>query len=187
MARGPVSFSRACPRCGGRGRLAGRACATCAGRGQTAHRERLSVRVPRGVDTGSRVRVAGKGSAGTAGGPPGDLFLVVRVRPHPLLERRDNDLYLDVPVTVGEAVFGATITVPAPDGDVRVKVPAGSQSGRHLRVRGHGVPALKGAARGDLYLRLLVQVPAADGDAVRDAIRTVDAAYAGDPRRDLRL
>jgi molecular chaperone DnaJ len=187
MARGPVSFSRACPRCGGRGRLAGRACATCAGRGQTAHRERLSVRIPRGVDTGSRVRVAGKGSAGTAGGPPGDLFLVVRVRPHPLLERRDNDLYLDVPVTVGEAVFGATITVPAPDGDVRVKVPAGSQSGRHLRVRGHGVPALKGAARGDLYLRLMVQVPAADGDAVRDAIRVVDAAYAEDPRRDLRL
>ena len=112
---------------------------------------------------------------------------MVRVRPHPLLERRDNDLYLDVPVTLGEAVFGATITVPTPDGEVRVKVPAGSQSGRHLRVRGHGVPALKGTVRGDLYLRLMVQVPAADGEGVRDAVRAVEAAYAGDPRHDLRL
>ena len=187
MGRGPVAFSRTCPRCGGRGRAATRACATCGGRAQTAHRERLSVRIPPGVDTGSRVRVAGKGSIGSGGGTPGDLYLVVRVRPHPLLERRDNDLYLDVPVTIGEAVFGAKITVPTPDGEVRVKVPAGSQSGRQLRVRGHGVPALKGTTRGDLYLRLMVQVPGEDGDAVRDAIRTVDAAYAGDPRRDLRL
>ena len=109
--------------------------------------------IPAGVDTGSRVRVAGKGAPGQGGGPPGDLYILVRVRPHPLLERRDNDLYLDVPVTVGEAALGATVTVPTPDGEVRVKVPPGSQSGKLLRIRGHGVPALKGGTRGDLYIR----------------------------------
>jgi molecular chaperone DnaJ len=151
------------------------------------HRERLNVRIPAGVDDGSRVRVAGKGAAGHGGGPPGDLYIVVRVRPHPLLERRGNDLYLDVPVTVGEAVLGASIGVPTPDGTVRVKVPPGSQSGTRLRIRAHGVPALKGGTRGDLYLRLMIHVPADGGEEVREAIRKLDSAYGKDPRRELRL
>ena len=186
MGRGPMSFERTCPRCGGAGRIGTRACPTCNGRGQTAHRERLNVHIPAGVDTGSRVRVAGKGAPGQGGGPPGDLYIVVRVHPHPLLERRDRDLYLDVPVTVGEAALGATVTVPTPDGEVRVKVPAGSQSGKLLRIRGHGVPALKGDARGDLYIRVMIHVPV-DGEKVRDAIRTMDSAYEKDPRSGLRL
>jgi len=126
--RGPISMARACPRCHGAGRIGTRACATCNGQGQQVHRERLSVRIPPGVDNGSRVRVAGKGGAGHGGGPAGDLYIVVRVRPHPLLERRGDDLYLDIPVTVGEAAMGASITVPTADGSVRVKVPSGSQS-----------------------------------------------------------
>ena len=122
-----------------------------------------------------------------SGGAPGDLYIVVRVRPHPRLERRENDLYLDVPVSVGEATLGATITVPTPDGSVRVKVPAGSQSGRLLRIRGHGVPPLKGGARGDLYIRVMIQVPT-DGNAkIRDAIQAVESAYGKDLRSDLRL
>jgi len=187
LARGPVKFARSCPRCAGAGRIGGRPCSTCAGRGQTAHRERLKVHIPAGVDTGSRVRVAGKGAAGGPGGHPGDLHIVVRVRPHPLLERRGADLYLDLPITVGEAILGATVTVPTPDGSVRVKVPAGSQSGKLLRVRGHGVPALKGGARGDLYLCLMVQVPVDGSDKVREAVRTVDEAYGKDPRSGLHL
>src|SRR5262249_55764543 len=149
MGRGPIAFERTCPRCHGRGRTSTRSCPTCNGRGQVAHQERLNVRIPPGVDNGSRGRVAGKGPPGSGGAPPGDLYIVVRVRPHPLLERRGNDLYLDVPITVGEAMLGATITVPTADGEVRVKVPPGSQSGRTLRIRGHGVPALKGKERGD--------------------------------------
>jgi molecular chaperone DnaJ len=187
MGRGPVAFGRTCPRCAGAGRIGTTACAACGGRGKTAQRERLNVHIPAGVDTGSRVRVAGKGAPGRPGGPPGDLYIVIHVRPHPLLERRDNDLYLDVPVTLGEAALGATITVPTPDGDVRTKVPPGSQSGRLLRLRGRGVPALKGGGRGDLYLRLMVRVPVDDNEKIREAIRTVDAAYGKDPRSDLRL
>lgn len=187
MGKGPIAFDRACPRCGGSGRVATRACPTCQGRGQTAHQEKLNVHIPAGVDTGSRVRVAGKGGPGRAGGPPGDLYIVIGVRPHPLLERRGNDLYLDVPVTLGEAALGASINVPTPDGALRVKVPAASQSGRLLRIRGHGVPALRGGERGDLYIRVMIHVPADDSERVREAIRTVESAYGTDPRSGLRL
>jgi len=185
--RGPISMMRTCPRCHGARRIGTRVCATCHGEGQTMHRERLNVKIPAGVDEGSRVRVAGKGAAGRGGGPPGDLYIVVRVRPHPLLERKGNDLYLDVPVTVSEAVMGASIGVPTPDGPVRVKVPPGSQSGKRLRIRAHGVPALKGGGRGDLYIRLMVQVPVDGGEEVRDAVRKLDSGYGKDPRSELRL
>jgi DnaJ-class molecular chaperone len=147
----------------------------------------LNVRIPAGVDTGSRVRVAGKGGAGSSGGEAGDLFIRVRVRPHPLLERRGNDLYMDLPVTVGEAIEGATVTVPTADGSVRVRVPAASQTGRLLRVKGHGVPHLKGSGRGDLYLRLAVHVPEEKSPAVSEASRVIDAAYTRNPREGLRL
>ena len=187
MGRGPVALNRVCPRCQGSGRVATRTCPTCQGRGETVHQERLTVHIPAGVDTGSRVRVAGKGAPGRGGGPAGDLYIVIRVRAHPLLERRGNDLYLDVPVTLGEATLGASITVPTPDGDVRVKVPPGSQSGKLLRIRGHGVPALRGGERGDLYIRVMVHVPADDTERVREAIRTVESAYGKDPRSGLRL
>jgi molecular chaperone DnaJ len=186
-SRGPISMTRACPRCHGAGRTGTRPCPTCHGQGQTVRRERLNVHIPAGVDDGSRVRVAGKGAAGHGGGAPGDLYIVVRVRPHPLLERRGNDLHLDVPVTVGEAVLGASITVPTPDGGVRVKVPPGSQSGKRLRIRAHGVPALKGGTRGDLYIRLMIQVPADGGEDVREAVRKIESAYGKDPRSELRM
>lgn len=187
MGRGPVSFGRVCPRCGGRGRIGTRACPTCNGRGQTTRQERLTVHIPAGVDNGSRVRVAGKGTPGSGGGPPGDLYIVMRVRPHPLLERRGSDLYLDVPVTVGEAALGSTIAVPTPDGQVRVKVPPGSQSGRLLRIRSHGVPDLKGGPRGDLYARLMVHVPVDEGEKARQAMQTLESAYGKDVRSGLRL
>ncbi|MBI3781791.1 MAG: molecular chaperone DnaJ [Deltaproteobacteria bacterium] len=187
LGQGPLSVTRPCPRCGGSGRISTRRCPACSGRGQTLKQERLNVRIPAGVDNGSRIRIAGKGIPGKAGGPPGDLYLVVRIRPHSLLERRDDDLYMNVPIRVGEAIVGASITVPTPDGEVRVKVPANSQSGKLLRVRGHGVPALKGGAKGDLYLRLMVHVPTNGSGPVLDAARIIDDAFAEDPRQGLRL
>jgi molecular chaperone DnaJ len=187
MGRGPVAFGRTCPRCGGAGRVSTRTCSACNGRGEIAQRERLNVHIPAGVDSGSRVRVAGKGAPGHNGGPPGDLYIVVRVGPHPVLERRGNDLHLDVPITVGEAALGGTITVPTPDGERRVKVPPGSQSGKLLRIRGHGVPALKGGERGNLYIRLMIQVPIDGGEKVHEAIRAMESAYSKDLRSDLRL
>lgn len=186
-ARGPMTLLRTCARCGGAGRTATRPCPSCGGSGETARREQLRVRIPAGVDNGSRVRIAGKGAPGRHGGPPGDLYIVIRVRPHPVLERRGQDLYLDVPVTLAEAALGATIQVPTPDGEVRVKVPPGSQSGRLLRIRGHGVPGLKDAPRGDLYIRVMVRVPHPLNATQEEAVRTLDAAYGANVREGLRL
>lgn len=188
VARGPVRFARTCPRCGGVGRISTRACPKCAGSGQTVQIERLQVRIPPGVDEGSRVRLQGKGAPGAHGGPAGDLYLRVHVRPHALLERRGDDLYMNVPITVGEAISGASITVPNPaGGSLRVQVPPGSQSGKLLRIRGRGVPHLHGGGAGDLYLRLMIHVPTQDSQAVREAARTLDEQTRPHPRDQLKL
>jgi len=175
-----------CPACGGAGETQRGECSRCSGSGFVEDPVRLNVKIPPGVETGSRVRVAGKGGAGVDGGPAGDLFMVVEVKPHPLLRREGNDLELEVPVTVPEAVRGATVTVPTPDGDVALRIPPGTQSGRRLRLRGKGVPRLHGGERGDLYVRVMVQVPE-KADRVRDALGDFDAAYEADVRKDLRL
>jgi molecular chaperone DnaJ len=187
MGKGPLSITRICPRCGGVGRTHVKPCQQCGGQGQTMKAERLNVHVPAGVETGSRVRVAGKGAPGTGGSPNGDLFIRIRVRPHPLLERKGNDLYMEVPITVPEAMRGGTITVPTPDGSVRVNVPAGSQTGRQLRVRGRGIAQLKGTGHGDLYLRLSVHVPDADAAKVHEAVDVLEKAYSRNPREALKL
>jgi len=187
VGTGPVSFSRRCARCAGSGRIDLRPCAQCHGQGRVDRTERLNVKIPAGVDDGSRIRLAGKGGAGVAGAPAGDLYIVTRVRPHPRLERRGRDLYLDLPLTVGEAMQGAAVDVPTPDGPVRLKVPPGSQSGSKLRLRGKGVPAMKGKDRGDLYVVLLVQVPTDGDERVREAVTVLEESYARSPRADLRL
>lgn len=188
VSEGPVTFMRTCARCGGIGRQSAKPCPTCGGSGHSSRRERLSVKIPAGVDTGSRVRVAGKGGAGTGGGHAGDLYIRVRVRPHALIERRGDDLYVDLPVTVAEAVSGASIEVPTPDGaKVRVRVPAGTQTGKQLRIRGRGMPALKGGGRGDLYLRVAVHIPQGGGEAVAAAAASMNAGYGADVRGELRF
>ncbi len=187
VGAGPMSFGRRCPRCSGSGRVNLRACPSCQGRRVVDRVQRLNVKIPAGVDDGSRIRLAGKGGAGTGGAPAGDLYIVTRVRPHPRLERRGQDLYLEVPVTIGEAMVGATIEVPTPSGAVKVKVPPGSQSGTKLRLRGRGVPAMKGEGRGDFYVNLMVQIPADGGERVRDAVQILEQSYASSPRADLRL
>jgi len=172
-----------CPQCGGRGRQGMRACTRCGGTGTVEQREQLTVKIPAGVGDGARVRVKGKGGVGRGGAPAGDLYFIVKVRPHPFLQRDGKDLTIEVPITVGEAIRGATITVPTPDGTVRLKVPRGSQSGQRLRLSGRGVRDPKGGAPGDLYVRLMVQVPA-DGAAERlkDAVEALEEAYAENPR-----
>jgi molecular chaperone DnaJ len=187
VGTGPLSFNRRCPRCNGTGKIDQRACPQCAGAGRTEKVERLNVKIPAGVDDGSRIRLAGKGGAGIGGAPPGDLYIVTRVRPHPRLERRGQDLYLEVPVTVGEAMHGATIDVPTPDGAVKLKVPLGSQSGAKLRLRSKGVPEMKGAGRGDLYVVLMIQIPTDGTERVREAVTVLEDSYARSPRADLRL
>ena len=149
--------------------------------------ERLVARIPPGVDEGSRIRLAGKGAARTPGGPVGDLYLVVHLRPHAQLERKGKDLFLDVPITVGEALSGATITVPTLNGEVKLKIPPGSQSGQKLRLKGKGVPDAKGQSEGDLYVKLLIQIPGESSERARRAIDLLETCYDENPRKHLRL
>jgi len=121
--------------------------------------ERLQVKIPPGVDTGSKVRIAGKGEAGRHGGPPGDLYIVMRVRPHAYFTRQGNDILCEVPVTLTEVLLGAKIDVPTIDGKITMTLPAGTQNGRRFRLRGKGVPALQGGMRGDHYVTVQVVLP----------------------------
>jgi molecular chaperone DnaJ len=184
---GPIAFGRTCPRCGGRGQIYSQPCPKCGGSGRTEEVDRLSVKIPAGIDDGGKIRLAGKGSPGVDGGPPGDLYIQIRLRPHPFLERRGQDLYLDVPVTVGEATLGASVAVPTPDGDVNLKIKPGSQSGQRLRLRGRGVKDPKTKTAGDLYVRLLVHVPRDGGEKARHAAEELEQCYGENPRKNLKL
>lgn len=148
-----------CGTCGGSGQVAGAICHTCEGAGQVLRQRRLEVKVPAGVKTGSRVRVAGEGRPGFGGGPPGDLYLVTTVRPHPRFERKGDDLYLDVTVPYTDAVLGGEVEVPMMDGRVVLKVPELTQNGRQIRLAGKGMPVLRKNTRGDLYVRVRVLLP----------------------------
>ncbi|AGC45937.1 putative chaperone protein DnaJ [Myxococcus stipitatus DSM 14675] len=148
---------------------------------------RLTVKIPAGVQTGSKVRLAGQGAPGLRGGPAGDLYIETEVVEHPLVRREGDDLHVDLPVTVSEAMLGAEVRVPTFQGEVTVKVPSGSQSGRQMRLKGRGVPSLKGGAPGDLYLHLQVKVPDTDTPEARAAAETLSRAYSDDVRRELTL
>ncbi len=186
VAEGPMHFTKACPQCHGHGRT-GKPCAHCSGTGRVLKTERIKVRIPQGVREGSRVRVAGKGEPGINGGPPGDLYLIVHIKDHPFLKRRGDDLMMEVPVTVGEAMAGATITIPTPEGQVRLKVPPGSQSGNTLKLRGKGAPNPKTKQRGNLLVKILVKVPKTEDADVLEAAAKMDALYKEDVRADIRL
>jgi molecular chaperone DnaJ len=187
VGAGPVAISRTCARCSGTGRLRVGGCVRCGGSGRVTIPERLVARIPAGVDEGARIRLAGKGAARVSGGPVGDLYLVVRIRSHPYLERKGKDLFLEVPITVGEALTGATITVPTPSGEVKLKIPRGSQSGQKLRLKGKGVSDQKTQGDGDLYIRLLIQIPGDGGERARRAADLLETCYDENPRKRLRL
>lgn len=133
------------------------------------------------------MRLSGQGAAGTRGGPPGDLYIETEVAEHPLVRREGDDLHLDLPVTVSEALLGADVRVPTFQGEVTVKVLPHSQSGRRMRLKGRGVPSLKGGAQGDLYLHLQVKVPEETTAEARAAAEALARAYQGDVRRELTL
>jgi curved DNA-binding protein len=146
----------------------------------------LRVRIPAGVTDGSSIRLAKQGSQGMGGGPPGDLYLRVRLREHPLLRREGRDLRMDLPVTVPEAAEGAEVTIPTFEGPVLLRVPAGAQSGMRLRLRGKGLPDLKGGARGDLHAVVKIVLPEAS-EALREAVKPLRDLYKEDPRAGLTL
>src|SRR5262249_15297672 len=177
------------PRCNGEGQIR-EPCPTCGGAGVVPETARLKVKIPPGVETGSRVRLPGQGAPGERGGEPGDLYLRITVREHPTVRVQGRDLSLDLPITPEEALAGAEVTAPTFEGPVKLKIPRASQSGRKLRLRGRGLPALKGGAtgapRGDLYVVLQIVMPD-DSPAAREAAAALQKLYKTDVRKDVVL
>ncbi|MEW6200823.1 MAG: molecular chaperone DnaJ [bacterium] len=160
VSRGMLHFSQTCTRCGGRGTTQGKACARCKGTGSVPRIQHIKVKIPPGVDTGSRIRLTGKGQPGLRGAPPGDLFITTQVTPHPFFERKENNLHCEVPITFIEAAVGTHIEIPTPDGKVSLKIPPGTDSGKTFRLRGKGFTSLlRPGGRGDLYAKVKVVTP----------------------------
>lgn len=158
--QGFFTIERTCPTCGGRGQTIKNPCRSCQGQGRVAKSRSLQVRIPEGVENGTRIRLAGEGEAGARGGPPGDLYIFLEMAEHPLFERDGLDLFCRIPVPMTTAALGGEIEAPTIDGGKsRVKIPAGSQSGKQLRLRAKGMPQLRGGKFGDLYLELQVETP----------------------------
>ena len=157
-AGGPIRFAMPCSRCGGSGRSPGAACARCGGQGRRPGENRVTVRIPAGVSGGDTVRLAGKGDAGAAGAPPGDLFLKLRVEPHESFRRQGRDLYCDVTIGLAQAALGTTVRVQTLDGSATIRIPPGTPSGKKFRLRGKGVPSRNGGS-GDLFAVIQIQPP----------------------------
>ncbi len=159
MQQGFFSVQQTCPHCRGTGQVIESPCPACHGQGRVRKRRRLAVKVPAGVDTGDRIRLSGEGEAGQNGGPPGDLYVDIRVRPHPIFQREGGDLSCRVPISFATAALGGTVGVPTLDGEVSLKVPAGTQSGKIFRLRGKGVKPVREQTPGDLYCSVEVETP----------------------------
>jgi molecular chaperone DnaJ len=157
--QGFFTITRTCPRCQGVGQVIREACPECHGQGRTREEKVLALKIPPGVDDGTRLRVGGEGEAGEHGGPPGDLYVALKVREHPYFERRGSDLYCTVPISIVQATLGAEFKVPTLRGEQRLRIPEGTQSGSVFRLRGLGMPSLDGRGQGDLYVSVYVVTP----------------------------
>ena len=158
-SQGFLTISQPCGRCGGEGWVLESPCGTCRGQGQVRLERTIAVKIPAGVETGTRLKLSGEGEAGTRGGPAGDLYVVLTVQDHPLFARQGDDLFCEVPVSFVQAALGAELEIPTLSGRARIKIPPGAQSGTEFRLRGKGVPNVRGYGRGDLVVRILVEVP----------------------------
>lgn len=174
--QGFFALQQTCPRCGGQGKVIADPCARCRGQGRERQERTLSVKVPPGVDTGDRIRLGGQGEAGLAGGPSGDLYVQIEVRPHPLFDREGANLSCDLPVTFTQAALGCELKVPTLDGQVSLKIPPETQHGKLFRLRGKGVNTsqVRGRGTGDLYCRILVETPVHLSAKQKALLRSLD-------------
>src|SRR5438874_7188784 len=186
-SQGLFGLSQPCPRCRGNGTVIEKPCPNCRGTGRERRIKNYTVKIPAGVKDGTRIRLKGKGETGANGGPSGDLFVVTRVAPSKLYERRDNgDLGTEIPGTDGEGGLGTTVEVPTPEGQrLSLKIPAGSENGKLLRLKGHGAPKLKGSGKGDLLVRLRVTVPKKLSKAEKEALENLKKVSKENPREAL--
>jgi molecular chaperone DnaJ len=159
-SQGFFTVSRTCPQCGGMGQVNRNPCSDCHGEGRVRREKVLGIKIPAGVDGGTRLRISGEGEAGRHGGPPGDLYVVLNVKPHSFFERRGDDLYVKIPLSVTQAALGTEFRVPTLQGTQKMKIPEGTQPGAVFRLRGLGMPVLNGRGHGDLYVQVDVIIPA---------------------------
>jgi molecular chaperone DnaJ len=183
-ARGHMVFAKPCPHCGGSGQQRAAPCPTCAGRSVEIRTEQLTIAVPAGLGDGARIRVAGKGHAGRAGGDPGDLYVTFSVQPHPLFRREGDDLHVVVPVALHEAALGAKINVPSLDGPTRLRVPPGTQSGQRFRLRESGVAFPREGRRGDLVIEVRLVLPKMLDERSKELLREFGKINSEDVRKD---
>ncbi len=183
---GFFNLGAACQQCHGTGQVVTTRCKTCKGTGESTRTRRITVKVPEGVETGSKVRVRGEGGRGVAGGNPGDLILNIKVEPHPIFDREDDNIRLELPVTFIEASLGAKVKVPTIDGTVTMTIPPGTQSGDQLRLKGRGVKHRGSGGRGDQYVPISVQVPEDLTSDQREMLEQFGQTWDADPRRKLR-
>jgi molecular chaperone DnaJ len=178
-------FSKPCAACRGSGRQAESRCPTCGGSQTEARTETLTIHVPPGLADGARVRVPAKGHAGPNGGEPGDLYVTVRVEPHPVFQRDGDDLHIVVPIAVHEAALGAKVDVPSLDGRARLRVPPGTQSGQRFRLRERGVPSTRDGRRGDLVVEVRLVLPKLLDERSKELLREFGRLNAEDVRQDM--
>ncbi len=185
LQRGFMKFQSACPQCRGTGRTRGEPCSQCSGAGTVQKTELINVKIPAGVDTGSRVRVPGKGNVGPNSGPPGDLYISIEVSPHPIFRREGANINVRVPITVPEATLGADIEVPTLAGRTTIRIPPGTKSGQKFRLKGQGVPVIGRRAQGDEIVEVTIVPPPASNRRVRELMKELERLDIENPRKSL--
>lgn len=183
MQRGIFSMQQVCPECQGRGQVIVNPCLACHGNGRVHGERTLDVKVPAGVDNGDRIRLAGEGEAGPAGAPPGDLYVEIHVREHPIFQRDGDDLHCEVPIRITQAALGDTVRVPTLKGEAEIRVPAETQSGKVFRLRGKGVKSVRSRSEGDLYCRAVVETPVNLTAEQRELLEKFEATFVGEGAR----
>ena len=183
MQRGPFQMQAPCPHCGGQGKTIANPCKACDGAGRVEEDKTLSVKIPAGVDNGDRIRLAGEGEAGPAGMPAGDLYVEVRVRPHAIFQRDGDDLHCEVPIRISQAALGDTVRVPTLGGEVELRIPAETQSGKVFRLRDKGVKSVRSRAPGDLYCKVAVETPVNLTAEQRALMEQFEATFTGEDAR----
>jgi molecular chaperone DnaJ len=185
LQKGFMKFSTTCPSCGGTGRSRGQECSSCHGSGLVPKTELIAVRIPAGVNTGSKVRIAGKGNAGRLGGPAGDLFITIEVDAHPLFKREGSNIYLKLPITVTEATLGAKIEVPTLYGKTTIKIPPGTKSGQKFRLKEKGAPVAGRRSRGDQFVQVSIVPPPFEDQRIRELMRELEKVSGQNPREKM--
>ena len=183
MQQGFFSIQQACPKCHGSGKVIANPCPTCQGSGRVKQYKTLAVKIPSGVDEGDRIRLSGEGEAGVNGGPAGDLYVVIQIKPHSVFQRDHNDLHCEMPISFTTAALGGEIEIPTLDGHAKIKIPAETQSGKVFRLRGKGIKGVRSNAHGDLMCHMVVETPVSLTERQKELLRELDTLNEQDGAR----